>query len=450
MPSMDYGISAFDRDKGNFAELPLINMVVEEVPTEPNRALQSRSGLTESGTTMGDGPVKTLFQIDGVLDGSLFGISDGMLYKNGTSLGTVDGTGPARLAGYETYIFANSGASLYSYNGTTFATVATPDSVDIQDICVGSSRLIVVSKDTGRFYWSDVLTENLDSLSFATAENSPDKLKACLFIGDTLHLFGSETVEFWPASSQNPDLPFQPLVGRTYQVGIRDTGCAAIINGTFAWITNRNQIALTDPNQIISNPSLDEKLRNSATASLWTFRLDGVEYLAVRMDTDTWVFSSSTGTWSIFRSYGENNFIPQCAVGDSFGSSIDGRVLEWGTDFTDLGGLLERRFRAGLAIDNGSVPLSNILLRANPGHTPYVTGNYTDPVVELRTSGDGGYAWSDWKQRTLGSQGQYRKMIRFRSLGSFGHPGLLAEFRVTDPVPFRISNIIANEDYAGI
>jgi hypothetical protein len=450
MANLQYAISAYDRDKGNFAELPLINMVVEEVPSEPNPTLQSRPGLDEEGTVMGDGPVEALYQIDGVLDGSLFGISARGLYKNSTSLGAVDGNGPARLAGYATYVFATAGNTLYGYDGTLFAEVATPEDFEVLDLCVGSSRLIVIKKDTGQFFWTNVLTETIDDLSFATSENSPDKLKAVLFIGDTLHLFGSETVEFWPASSVNPDLPFQPLVGRTYQVGIRDTGCATIINGTFAWITNRNQIALTDPNQIISNAGIDEKLASSSSASLWTFRLDGVEYLVVTLDTETWAFSSSTGTWSLFESYGEDNFVPQCAVGNVFGSSVDGKILEWGSDYTDLGGILERRFRAGMAIDSGSVFLDNILLRSNPGRTPYATGDYATPVVELRTSKDGGENWSNWKAISLGQQGELRKMLRWRSLGAFGSPGLLVEFRVTDPVPFRVSNVLANEDYPGV
>lgn len=450
MPPLTYGTSTFNRSAGNFPELPVVNMVVEDVPTETGVTLQSRFGLEEANITMGAGPIKALFQIDGVLDGSLFGISDNKLYKEGTNLGTVTGGGFSKLAGYETYIFAAAGSELYGYDGTTFAEISTPTDFDVLDLTVGAGRLIVVERNSGRFYWSDVLTSNLDALYFATAENSPDKLKACLFIGDTLMLFGTETVEFWPVSSQDPNLPFAPMVGRTYQVGIRGVGCATMIAGTFAWITNRNQICVSDPSQVISNPSIEEKLADSSTASLWTFRLEGVEYLAVRLDTETWVYSTRSQRWSTFESYGETNFIPQCSAGNYLGSSINGEVLQFGSTYSDLGGLLERRFRAGQAIDSGRVPAHSVHLRANVGYTTSMTGTYADPTVELRTSKDGGQEWSAYRARSLGERGHYRKPVVWLGLGSFGPPGVLIEFRVTDPVPFRVSNVLINEPRPGV
>jgi hypothetical protein len=45
--------------------------------------------------------------------------------------------------------------------------------------------------------------------------------------------------------------------------------------------------------------------------------------------------------------------------------------------------------------------------------------------------------------------GQYRKRLEWRSLGSFEDPGALFEFRVTDPVPWRISGAYYNEDGGG-
>lgn len=448
MAKLQYATSAYDRDRGNLPELPVVNLFVEEAPAEEQPTLQSRPGLTDSGTTMGAGPVKTLFQIDGVLDGSLFGVSGTSLYKSSTNLGLLDGSGPARIDGFENRLFATQGTSLFQYDGTTLALVSTPGGFNVLSLCVGTSRLIVIDKGTGKFYWSDVLSPSVDALSFATAENSPDKLKECLFIGDTLHLFGSETVEFWPASSSNPDLPYQPLVGRTYSVGIRDTGCAAKFATTFAWITNHNQICVGEPQNVISNPALDEKIAASATASLWTFYLDGVEFLAVTLDTKTYVFSKRSSQWSTFESYGQSNWIPRCYAGDKFGSSIDGRLVEWSDTYDDFGAILERRFRAGIPIISGTTPLFQVNLKTNPGQTPYLTGTYADPSVELRASRDGGFNWGDWKAKSLGTQGSYRKIVRWSSLGFFGNPGILVEIRVTDPVPFRVSDMTANESYA--
>jgi hypothetical protein len=446
MVDLVYGTSSFDRDRGNFPKVPVINMFAEEAPTEPKTSLQSRPGLEETGVEMGTGPVKALLQIDGVLNNTLFGISGGHFFAGAVDKGAIDGTGPVSMAGYSDRVFANAGASVWAYNGA-LSTVTMPDTFDVIDLCVGTSRLIVIREDTGKFYWSDPLTSTVDALFFATAENSPDNLKACLFLGDTLVLFGTETVEFWPASASNPDLPFQPLIGRTFQVGIRGTGMATLFKTSFAWITNRNQVCVGDANTTVSTSSIEEKIGESETARLWTFRLDGVDFLAVTLDTETWVFSSRSSQWSQFQSHGEDNWIPGCSTGDVFGSSIDGKIVQWSDDHEDFGGLLERRFRAGLPIDNSIVPLNNVILRTNPGQTPYINGDYTDPIVEMRTSDDGGYEWSTYRERTLGLQGKYRKVIQWRSLGYFSNPGLLIEFRVTDPVPFRVSGVTINEGY---
>lgn len=442
-----YGTSAFTRERGNFPDLPVVNMFAETVQTEQHPALQSRPGLANSGTAMGVGPVKSLFQIDGVLDGSLFGLSDNKLYKGTTNLGTVNGTGYGRVTGFDTFVFANQGASLYGYDGTTFAAVATPGSFDVLTMCVGSSRLIVIDKGTGHFYWSNVLDKNIQALSFATAENSPDKLKDCLFLGDTLILFGTETVEFWPVST-DPNLPFQPMVGRVFPVGIKDTGCASLFGTGFAWVSNRNQVCAADPQNIISFPGLEAKIEASSSVSLWRFQLEGVEFLALRLDTETWVFSQRSGQWSQFESFGQTNWIPQCYGGGYFGSSINGNLIQWTNDHLDFSDILERRFRAGVPLDNGTSPLYNVRLRTNPGQTPYLTGTYADPTVEMRISRDGGFTWTDYKSVALGAAGAYRQWVQFVGLGFFSYPGVLLEFRVADPVPFRVSNVTANEPYA--
>jgi hypothetical protein len=447
MPELQYGTSNFDRDWGDFPEIPVINMVVEQVPTEPNIVLMSRPGLEDAGITMGAGPVKALYQVDGVLSGALFGVSGTKLYQGTTERGTVTGTGHVSLAGYEGFIFVNAGDDVHQWNGSAFSTVAIPDSSDVIGLCVGSSRLIVIKKDTGRIYWSNVLDPTIDALSFATAENTPDNLKACLFLGDTLILFGSDTVEFWPASSVNPDLPWQPLVGRTIQIGTKDVGTACIFNGSFAWVTDRNDIRVGDASNIISNASLEEKIAASTVARIWSFMLESTEFLALTLDTETWVFSSRSSQWSKFESSGDTNWIPRCYASGYFGSKNDGDLVQWTSDHQDFSGVLERRFRAGMPIQNGATPLFNISLRANAGTTPFTVGDYATPTVQLRTSRNGGRTWTSWRDRSLGEAEDYRKPIIWRSLGFFARPSLLVEIRVTDPVPFRVSGLTANEPY---
>ena len=131
-----------------------------------------------------------------------------------------------------------------------------------------------------------------------------------------------------------------------------------------------------------------------------------------------------------------------------FGSD-NGKTLAWSADHVELGGTLERRFRFGFPLDNGGVIVSNLNIRCVPGNTPFLTGAYTDPAIEVRLSRNGGRTWGGWKQRTLGEQGQYRKRVQWRGLGQAARPGFLGEVRVSDPVPFRASGVTINEPYGG-
>lgn len=449
MPQMQYGLSSYERAAGDMPSLPVINMYAEEAPTESGGImLQSRPALEDRSADMGFGPVEQLFQADLVLGSSLFGVSGGKLYRDGALVGAIDGSGPVSMAGYENYLFIAAGASLWGYDGTTLAAITFPDGASVSKVVIAGSRLVAIRKDTGKFYWSSPLGTSIDALDFATAESQPDRLLDELFIDDMLILFGKETVEFWPNTSDS-DLPFRPLEGRVIEKGIKDTGCATAIGSTFAWVTNENQVCIQSENNTISNPGLQDRIEASATCRLFTFLLDGCEFLCLRIDNETHAWNMKTGLWNELESYGQSNWIPQCFAGGVFGSAIDGRTMQWGDGHVDLGGVLERRFRAGFPLDSGGVSITNVQLRLNVGQTPFLTGDYLDPQVEMRVSRDAAQTWGKWKGVSMGAQGAYRKKVQWRGLGMASQPAFVAEFRCSDPVPFRCSAVLVNEQYGG-
>lgn len=450
MPSLQFGTQSYERGEGNLPELPVINMYAEQAPTEKaGVVLQSQPGLANNGVSMAPEGIDALFQRDNVLGTGLFGVSGGRLYSGSASVGAIDGDGPFSIAGYENFLFAAGGAGLWGYDGATLAQIAFPDDANVSKVLVGASRLITIRSDTGKFYWSDPLETDIEALDFATAENQPDRLRDALFIDDVLVLFGAETVEIWPNTNDN-DLPFRPLEGLVFEKGIRATGCAVIYDSTFVWVGSDNAVYTRGQQpQRISQPWLEEKITDSAECALFRFELEGTEFLALRLDTATYVLSSRSGQWSEFQSYGQSNWIPQCFAGGVFGSSIDGRTVRWSDDYSDFGGVLERRLRAGTPIDSRGFQVNNLGLRCNAGQTPFLTGEYAEPSVEMRTSEDGGQTWSAWEAASLGVQGAYDDQPQWRALGMASYPGFLCEFRVTDPVPFRVSDALVNEPYGG-
>lgn len=447
---LQFGINAFERARGDLPDLPVVNMFAERAATEETGViLQSRPGIDDRSADMGaTGPVQALFKGDGVLDSALYGVSNATLYRETTSKGAVTGTGPWFMAGYSDNLLVAGNGPLYAYNGTALSAVTFPDGANVVKVVVGASRALCIRADTEEFYWSDVLSTTVDALAFATAENQPDRLRDILFIDDIAILFGAETIEFWP-NTNDADLPFQPLEGRVFERGIKNTGAATKFGTTFAWVTDANQVCISDQDNIVSAPGLQALIEASAAAYLFTFFIEGLELLALRIDAGTWAYSPRTGTFSTFESYGFDNWIPQCHAGGVFGSAIDGKTYEWGLH-VDAGTVLERRFRAGAPINGGGFQVDNIMLRCNVGGTPYLTGDYDDPTIEMRLSRNAGKTWGNWRQTNLGEQGQYRELVKWAGLGMASRPGLLAEFRVTDPVDFRLADVLVNEPAGGV
>lgn len=447
MPPILFGLSSYERGRGDLPELPVINMHPEAAPTEEDGVvLQSRRGLADRSEDMGAGPVRQLFKRDLVLGSALFGVSGGYLYREASSIGAIDGSGHVSIAGYADFLFAAAGRGLWGYDGTTLAPIAFPDGADVLKVIIAGSRAVCIRKDTGRYYWTEPLGETIGALSFATAENQPDRLLDLLFIDGILRLFGAETIENAPLTTDD-ELPFQPLPASVIERGIKATGCAAPYGNTFAWVTNLNEVCLTDENNIISNPGLQKKIAESAECSLYTFVEDGVEYLCLRIDSETHRWAG--GTWSELASYGKDNWVPQCFAGGVFGSAVDGKTLTWGDGYEDLGGVLERRFRAGFWGTIGLI-INNLVLRCNVGQTPYLSGDYTDPQVEMRISLDNGRTWGPWWGKSLGQQGNYGLGVAWRALGQLRRwKGFLAEFRVTAPIDWRVSGVLVNEPTGG-
>lgn len=443
-------LSSYARAEGDLPSFRCVNLYAEK-GLDGELVLQSRPGLDDRGADMGLGPVRALFRRDGVFAGDLFGVSGGNLYRVTTSLGVVAGSGPVSLAGNEIGLIVTAGSTPRYYNGTTLADIAFPDSANVAKVFAGGSRFWFIRADTGKIYWTDALEADVEALDFATAESLPDKLLDGLWIDGMAVLFGAESVEMWQQTG-DATLPITPLTNLVFEKGIKATGCASAIASTFAWVGSDNVVYLTNENTPISNEGLNRRIEASTTCRLFSFYIDGAEFLALRLDDETQVWRKDTGTWHEFSTYGLTNWAANCHAGGIFGSATDGKTLAFGTDKDEgvaTGGIMQRIVGAGFSVDGGLVTVNNLRVRANTGSTPYLTGTYADPVVEMRVSADAGKTWDDWTAAYLGKQGDYKRMAEFRALGAYGYPGFLCEFRCSDPVPFRISDVLINEPFGG-
>lgn len=420
---LQFGAAAYQRDRGNLPELPVINMFAEAAPTEPGQvALLSRPGLVEHLPTVG-AAIDESFRKDGVLGGSLFTVAGAALYRDGTLIGAIDGNGAVSIAGNEIGIAITAGRTLWFYDGTTLSPVAFPDGASVVKVIELVSRFVALRADTQKWYFSDVLEAALsgggvlefDALAFASAESEPDRLLDACTIDDVLVLAGTETVEFW-GKTNSATLPFTPISGRVYSKGIKSTGCMVSFDNSMAYVSAENMVyrAGNVPERI-STSGIEERIGRAVSASLFAWFFEGHEFLTLRLTYSDGTgaamsYSAQTKQWCEFESYGLPNWTCRNAVSGPLFGSADGRVLAFG-GHADLGGVLERRFRAGVPLDGGTLTVNNLRLRTNPGHATDLTGDYAEPQVEMRTSRDGGQTWGNWLPASLGRQGEYRKIV---------------------------------------
>jgi hypothetical protein len=438
-------------------QMPLVNMILEHALTEPQQfSLLSMPGLAEEGTELGNGPVTGLFQKDGVLSGATVGISDGQLYVAGIAVGAISGDLTPSITGNEIGVVATAGGDAVFYDGTDFSTIAFPDSASVAKVVEQGGRFIFLRRDTGQFYWTEVLSDMLDgsdeieidALNFATAESEPDKLVDAVAFEDAVALGGTTTIEFW-AKTGDSELPYTPSTGRVFQKGVRATGCMASFDNSFAWVSPDNIVyrAGNVPERI-SDSGIEELIAASVSCRVDSYFFEGHELLKVHLGDVCIEYDAQTGQWAE-RKTGTGNFEGGPVItGPIFGSTVDGNLLEHSA-YADLGSYHERTFCVGVPLNGGTIPVDNFGIRTNPGHTDYLTGDYTDPTVEMFQSYDGGLTFDDPLQEQLGEAGHYRKEIEWRALGYADAPGFFAKIRVTDPVSFRCSGAFINEPQGG-
>ncbi len=432
---LSYGTSAYTRPRGNLPPLELVNLFVEEGRAGEPVILQSRKGLV-SDSVHGSGPIRGVLQRDGVFGGDKFVVSGPHFYRGDTLLGAIDGEGTVSIAASDLEVLVTAGGSLYSYNGTDFVQVAFPDGANVTAVTHTAGYFIAIRAGTGQWYFSAVLDgRSWEGLDFATAESEPDFLLDLTVLDGILVLAGSQSIEFWAASG-NPDLPFTKIQQREFEQGLAATGCIVTVDNTFYFL-GKDLILYRNGEvpQAVADDAIVEASQASSAHRLFLVIDERHKFVCLRLNGETYALDVTTGQWCEFRSIGRDNW----RAGPGLGDDQTGTVWRF-EGYVDANGPMERLFSAGSVLD-GPFAVNNLRVTIEVGTTQYLTGNYSNPILEMRSSDDGGNIWEDWEAEELGLQGDYDNRVEYRALGMFADPGMLFQFRVTDPVSVRISNV---------
>lgn len=437
---LPFGLAAYSRADGRLAPVRLVNLFVEQAPTSPGGVTAlPRPGLTEHK----DAECRGIYREDGVLDGDLFTVRDGSLYREDTLIGSIAGTDRIEWAYTVDGLFILGGGIVYQYDGATKTTTAFPDSALVGSICSLNNILVAVRADTGTIYFRLAGDTTWGALDFFSAERKADPALAVRSLGDFLYVFGSASIELF-STTGDAAVPFVRIDGASINRGIKDRDSIAQMDNTLFFTGEDNiDYRLESVPTRISDHGIEERIQASSTAKSFTCSWQGHTFRVLGLDTETLVYDVAGGwaTWEY-----DGGPFPSLGQYDGENTYVCGEKV-WLLDNRgdDDGVAMERVFTAVIPAE-APVACHALLVDLSPG-----VAQVTDEpaIVQMRWSDDQGRTWTDWKDASTGFGGQYRKRVMWRRLGMADAPGRAFELRQTDSAIIRFSGVELNPPLGG-
>lgn len=446
--------------KREIARLPychILNMLVEPDPSNQVDGLVriQRPGLA-AFRLLPEGPCRGINRIDDALGGYWFTVNGTHAYRvefNGSAhdqLGSLPGTDAVQIAiGRDRVLFAGNG-NAYAWNGSVWSTIVMPGAEPVGGVAFINGYFVITVAGSDRFYWIAPGEVDPDPLSYATAERQADNLLGPFTLGDELWLFGGDSIEVWFPTT-DADAPFQRANSRVYEKGGISRDAIVMADNTL-WAIGADRVVyrFTPTPQRVSDYAIEEQLRlaNSNSVSLWSLSHNGHTVVVVQIpDQGTWGYDVSTGLWSQFSSYGQEDW----RVSTGFtsedktlcGDDTSGQlwVLD-ATISTDGNSVFTRDITGMVEVVGRPVRCDSFSIRCASGWSPTPV---LEPKLRVRWSDDQGATWSDWELLSLGMMGQYAGEPTLRQLGLIDAPGRIFWLRMTDDAVFRINYARMNE-----
>lgn len=448
------GVNDTELPSEDISRIRLRNMYLMDNPLSPDKLCRvSRPTLT-TAFEVGSGPINGIWQQEGSIGDRWLILSGEILYAyDGTSLkelGTLPGTDNACFAGNILKALIVRDGLVYSTDGTNLLHVAMPDNVAVASVACIDSVFLLSVKDDQVFYWMTPEQTVPDPLSFASAERTPDPIRAIAVASDEIWFLGGSSVEVW-SETGNQDAPYQRIAGRVYAEGCAETHtvCVSSHQGfpCIMWVTDKRTVVLAQgqPNKV-SNSTIEEALRNAGPMKAWMFRSNKDTFYVLSCSSWTYAYDLNTGSWAKWDSFGKAYWRAQngLQVIDHVyaGDTESGKIFSLDDDISDDGDPIVREVSGFVPIQGKYVSCDSINVRVNSGYSKSYVEN---PVLEVRFSDDYGVTWSDYFQIPLGYKGQYLTDVTLRSLGTMYRPGRDFEFRFSEKDRFRIDYATINE-----
>jgi hypothetical protein len=394
----------------------------------------------------------TLYRVDYTLNPDLtksFALSN---------LGTVAGSGRVIMAsiwsgtGYElaivvpgqfAYYYTEAGGVIGNLIGLPNFANPVDDVVSINGFCV------FLETGTNKVFHSnlnDIATYN--ALDFELITRTPKCVGLVAFRGQMYVMGEHETLPYSFIGGLNFVFQYQP--NSTIPSGLDSLHAKTTLRQSIAYLGGGENespaIWLTTGGspQKISNESIEYLIRTDiqlSQAFLFSFAINGGEYIVVRVGNYCFVFDLMTQRWHQRRSTSGDNDIPWRVnhITDAYGElicgdSISGRVGILDNSNNQYETSMHRYFITQPFDNKGRhISLRSLVVATDTGY---------DGALTLDWSDDGGKTWSDALEASTGAIGDYGRHVRWDRLGSASYARML-RIGTSDNSPANINKIIA-------
>jgi hypothetical protein len=339
----------------------------------------------------------------------------------------------------------SDGATGYMWNGTTLATISTPDNVPVGPLAYQGGFGIFSVPGTGQWYITGINNfTSVDALDFATAEAYPDALLRIFIDHSQAFLGGTRSIEVWQLTG-GADFPFQPLVNSQIQRGLAAKNAICADDNTVFFLgEDRVGYRLEGYRPVrFTNGAVERAIQRVTQASLddcemFSYTSGGQKFIVLRFPNElTAQCNLATGLWNWNETYGYSDWQILGSAGglSRYFSTPTGIVALDESLNQDEGGIMRRLARGapGYANDR-NMAVGKVSLDAEVGRAPIGV----EPQVMLRFAPDA-ETFGQIKTRTLGLTGEYKHKAVWRNLGSGPRPTI--EVSMTDNCRFSIMNV---------
>lgn len=318
-----------------------------------------------------------------------------------------------------------------------------------------------------KFYFSASFDfSTWDPLDVVAREDASDNWVKLVVYHKEVWLLGARTTSIY-YNGDNPDTPFQPIQSAFMNVGIVAPNSACIVAGSLMWIgqdAGGNGVVYRangySPERISTHPVEDAFQLIAADGSGGLLDAEGTYYQRNGHDFyeltlpprdpstavgATWVYDATEGLWSERGNW--NGLVFACMdtrgyfVGPDISlSRTSGKIYTvFPTHFLGTSGDPIVRLRRAPHILSAQyrIRYSHLRVLMETGITTVVPPTAgSDPTIALRWSDDGGQTWGNTVTTSVGATGEYSRLVDFWQLGQARDR--VFEFRVSDPVPYRL------------